>query len=132
MCKMMIYPGISFFFFLILIFWAVRGVKGQKMAQMKKKNSVCRASYLRNHTSYDFIIYIHHVPYLRNSIAYDCGFWYTSVKWRYLQLIFLFFQRWGKRGKRAKNGPKWQKTLSVVPYVPGTIIHMILIYGIHV
>ena len=36
---MMISPGIFFFFFFdIFIFWAVRGVKGQKMAQDDKKN----------------------------------------------------------------------------------------------
>ena len=33
--------------------------------------------------------YIRHMPYLRNSIAYDHGFWYTCVKWWYLQVFFL-------------------------------------------
>ena len=36
MCKMMISPGF-FSFFLIFIFWAVRGLKGQKIAQNEKK-----------------------------------------------------------------------------------------------
>ena len=30
--------------------------------------------------------YIHHVPYLRNSIAYDHDFWYTCLEWWYLQV----------------------------------------------
>ena len=33
--------------------------------------------------------YIHHTPYLRNSLAYDHDFWYTCVKW-YLQVCFFF------------------------------------------
>ena len=49
-----------------------RGLKGQKMAQNNKK--FCLTLDLRNCTSY------------------DCGFWYTCVKW-YLQQIFSFFQK---------------------------------------
>ena len=36
----------------MLIFWVFRRVKGQKMPKMKK-NFVCHALYLKNHTSYD-------------------------------------------------------------------------------
>ena len=38
MCKMMISPGVFFFFFGILVFWAVRGERegGQKIAQNEK------------------------------------------------------------------------------------------------
>ena len=43
-------------FFEILIFWVVRGVKGLKVAQNKKKKIMC------------------HEPYLRNSLAYDHDF----------------------------------------------------------
>ena len=35
-CKMMISPGAFFHFFKILIFWAFRGVKGQKVSQNEK------------------------------------------------------------------------------------------------
>ena len=35
-------------------------------------------------------------------------------------------------GKKAKNGPKWQKILSVTLCISGTIHHMIVIYGTHV
>ena len=71
----MISPGI-FSYFLILIFWAVRGIKGQKKPKMKSNNYIC------------------HVPYLRNSIAYDHDFWYTCVKWWYFHVcmcVFVFF-----------------------------------------
>ena len=33
--------------------------------------------------------------------------------------------------ERAKNGPKWQKFLSVASYISGTIYHMIFIHGTH-
>ena len=62
-----------FHFFKILIFWVVSGVKGQKWSKLTK-NSVCRA------------------PYLKNDTSYDCHLWYAYWKSCYLQLIFSFFQ----------------------------------------
>ena len=57
MCEMMISPGVFIFHFSkILIFRAVREVKGQKIAQNEK------------------ITFYPHVPYFRNSIAYDMSF----------------------------------------------------------
>ena len=44
-----------------MIFWAVKGVKGQKIT-MKNNNYTCQASYPRN------------------IIAYDYDFWYNCVK----------------------------------------------------
>ena len=41
-----------------------------------------------------------------------------------------FFGCYG--GKRAKNGPKLQKIVSVMFHISGTIHHMIVIYGSHV
>ena len=35
--------------------------------------------------------YIRHMPYLKNSIAYDNDFWCTCVKWWYPQVFFFFF-----------------------------------------
>ena len=47
--------------------------KGKKWPKMTKKNCL--------------------TPYLRNCTSYDCGFWYTCVKWWYLQQhLFSFFQ----------------------------------------
>ena len=74
--------------------------------------SICRAPYLRNRTSsnqaflsffwnFGFLgkkwtkmnvnNYICHMSYLRKSMAYDHVFWYTCVKWWYLQVFFFFF-----------------------------------------
>ena len=53
-CKMIISPGVFFFyFFKILIFWVVRRVKGQKMAQNNKKALPVMPLYLGNHLLYD-------------------------------------------------------------------------------
>ena len=63
-------------FFSILKFWFSGfsgGWKGKKWPKMTK-NSVCVTLYLRNCTSY------------------DCDFWYTLVKWWYLQQISSFFK----------------------------------------
>ena len=47
--------------------------------------------------------YICHIPYLRNSMAYDHNFWY-------LQMIFFHFFRilifWVASGKKGKKWPK--------------------------
>ena len=59
LCKMMISPSF-FIIFDIFIFWAVRAVKGQKMAQNDKKISL--TLYLRNCTSYNIYIYIWYSP----------------------------------------------------------------------
>ena len=76
-----------------MVLWVVGGggVKELKMAQNYKK-IVCLTPYLRNRTSG------------------DCGFWYTCVKWWYLQqffeiLIFGFLVGARGRGKSAKNDP---------------------------
>ena len=109
-CKMMISPCVFFifFFFEIFIFWAVMGVKGQKIAQNEKYN------------------YIRHTPYLRNSKACDHDFCYTYVKWWYILVFFLFFWTFHfldcQGGKRAKNSPKWKITItSVMRHISGTV-----------
>ena len=70
--------------------------------------------------------YIHHVQYLRNSIAYDHDFWYTWVKLWYLQLLFSFFdifilwavRRGGGGGKTAKKWPRMNKKLCLLHFIP--------------
>ena len=49
-------------------------------------------------------------------------------------LIFpkLWFFQVVSGGKRAKNGPEWQKILSLMLHISGTIHHMIVIFGTHV
>ena len=119
MCKMMISPEVFLFFFLkFWFFLAVRGVKkGKKLKKMKNNN------------------YIYHAPYLKNSIAYDHKFWYTCVKWWYLQVflsLFFFeiFIFWVVRGlKEQKIAQDDKKNLFVAVDISGTIYHMFVIYG---
>ena len=52
------------------------------------------------------------MPYLRNSIAYDNDFWYTCVKWWYLQGLFSVFQNFDflppiKGQKMVQNDKKF-------------------------
>ena len=73
---------------------------------------------------------IHPAPSLRNRTSSDHNFWYTYlvhtyVKWWYLHVFFSVFQNFDfldfHGGKRGKNGPKWEKTLSLFisqePYI---------------
>ena len=61
-----------FYFFEMFIFGAVMGVNGKKQPKMKNN-------------------YIYHTPYLRSSTTYGHDFWYTCVKWWYLEAFFSFF-----------------------------------------
>ena len=72
LCKMMISPGVFFIFVKFWFFGLLGGKKGKKWPKIKNK-------------------YICHMPYLRNSTAYDHAFCYTIVKWWYLQVVFSFF-----------------------------------------
>ena len=49
-------------------------IKGDKWPKMKNNNYIC------------------HTPYLRNRTSSDHNFWYTYVKWWYLQVFFSFFK----------------------------------------
>ena len=46
--------------------------------------------------------------------------------------VFFIFSKFGVFGKQAKNGSKCQKIMSVALGIPGTIHHMIVIYGVPV
>ena len=104
LCKMMISPGVFFIFFKFLVFHAVRGVKGQKMAQDNKKT--CLA-------------------YLRNHIAYDCNLWYTCVKWWY-RSFFHFFKIliWGEWGGGGVKGKKWPKMTQKLSHTVSQELHL--------
>ena len=69
---------------------------------------------------------IFHASYLKNCRSYDHYFWYMCLKLWYLQALISFLV-----GEKAKNDPKWQKILSVAPYIAGAIYPMILFYGTH-
>ena len=83
-----------FQFIKIFSFWAVLGVKGQKTVQNDKK--FCLSCL-----------------YLMDHVSYDCHLWYMC-KMIISPGVFSFFQNFDFFGcKRTKNGPKWQKNLSV-------------------
>ena len=83
------------------------------------KNSVCCTSYLRNHISYDGTLDMVHQCKLMNLLSFF--------------FFFSFFQIfWVGRGVKGQKQSKIEKILSVIPYMLGTIHHMILIYGTHV
>ena len=113
----MISPGILIFFFFSFYFLGCLGVKGQKWPKIKNN-------------------YICYVPYLRNSIAYDCDFSDICLKWWYLLVFFSqFFKIWVFRVVRWV---KWQKTVQndkkfviCIPYLKNHMYHMVAIYGKH-
>ena len=55
---------------------------------------------------------VRRAPYFRNRNSCDYNFWYTCIKWWYLQDFFFFFFNFDfsgwKGSKRAKNSPKWK------------------------
>ena len=63
--------------------------------------------------------------HISRKVAYNHDFWYTCVKWWYLQEFFFFFHFffWNfhfsicLECKRAKNSPKWKITITSVSTV---------------
>ena len=96
MCKMMIFLGVLFHF-LIFFFWeAIRGIKGQKIAQNELKIK---------------IIYICLAPYLRNSI-HSIWSWFLgnlSKMMISLGVSFQFFWSFIFRVVSGLRGKKWPK-----------------------
>ena len=59
--------------------------------------------------------YICHATYLRNNIVYDHGFWYTCVKWWYVQGFFYILIFWAVmwvKGQKIAQNKKRQLYLS--------------------
>ena len=93
-----------FYFFKVLIFQVVSGVKGQKVAQNDKKFCL---SWLTSH----------HI------VVHNCKMIISSG------IFFVFSKCWsfGLLGwSKGKKCPKWQN--SFIAYISGTIYHMIFIY----
>ena len=98
-----------FYFFKILIFWVVRELKGQKIIQNDKK--FCP---LRSVSEEPYIIWLSFM-FVKSS----CIFFF------FWKLIFLV-----QRGvKGQKNGPGWQKIMSLTLHISRAIHHMIVICG---
>ena len=106
-CKMIISPGAFFHFFNILIFQVVSGVKQQKLAQNDKK--LCLSHSMSQEP---YIIWPSFVVHKCEMIISPGTFIFS--KFWFLGLL---------GGSKGKNGPKWQKTLSVVPFILGTMHH---------
>ena len=96
MCKMIISSGV-FFTVKILIFQAVKGLKGQKMAQKVENFFLSHLVFQELYIIWSSFMVDMYVkwqkilcltPYPSNRTSYDCGFWCTCVKWWYFQHIF--------------------------------------------
>ena len=116
---MTVSPGIFFFhIFKILTFCFVRGVKDKKWSKMTKNPVRCP-------------------PHPRNHISCDCQIWYTGKMIISPGIFFILSKCWffgilgGGRGKRAKNGPNWQKIVSIALHISGAIHHMLVLQGTH-
>ena len=119
------------------------------------KNSVSRTWFLRNHTSYDcnlcytcakwycLQVFFHFFKALifwvdngvkeRKMIQNDkklCLLHSISQEPYIIWLSFMV-QIVREHGRRARNGPKWQKIKSVSLPISGTVHHMIVIFGTH-
>ena len=79
LCKRIIYLGIFFYFFKILILWVIREGKSAKNDPQWQKILSVALSHLRK-------------------TSCDCDFWYKCVKWWYLQVLFSFFQNFDFSG----------------------------------
>ena len=148
---------VFFSFFKILILWVLRRVRGQKMVQNDKKFCLSHSTSQKPYIMWlSFLVHMYKMIenddiswcvfqffkilifrvfrgrgggggwkgkkwpkmtnsvcpkfYFRNHISYDLHLWYTCVK----------------------NGPKWQKFMSIMLHIIGTIHHTIVIYGTHV
>ena len=101
-----------------MIFWVVRAKKGAKNGPRWQKI---------------LSVALHISRIMHHSIV----IFGTHVKWWHLQVLFSFFQNFDfpgclGGGKKAKNGRKWQKILSVSLCISGTVHQMIMIFGTHV
>ena len=116
-CKMMKSPGIFFIFVKFRFFVLLRGrVKGQKLNKKKKQK-----------------LHLSCIVFQEKCSVWS---WFSVDLCKVMispGILFSFFQNFNfsgcYRGKRAKNGPKWQKILSVAQHISGTMHHMIVTYG---
>ena len=110
---MIIFPGFSFIF---PNFWFFGLLVGSKGKNDKKLCHLCSIS------QESFIIWSWLVVHKLNMMISLGVFFIFSKPW--------FFSLLG--GSKGKKWLKTTKTLSVVPYISGTIHHMIVIFGAHV
>ena len=103
MCKMIISPGFFFLiFFLLLIFWVVMGVKGQKMVQNDYKfcpsRSISQEPYL---IWFSFMVHIYEI--VRSRVSFLFVFFFL-----YFFKILIFWVAMGEKGqKKVQNDKKF-------------------------
>ena len=107
LCKLMISLGVSFIFSKFWFCGLLRGSKYKKWPKMTKNFVLCTL-YLRNYTSF-------------------LDLWCT-----YLHVFFTIFPNFNFQGqqlvKRAKNGLKWQKVMSIALHIWVSIHHFIMFF----
>ena len=110
------YLQVFFSSFFILIFQAVREVKGQKMAQ--NDQTFCLSCFMSQESYIIWLSFMLH---------------FCEIMFRGLFFIFSKFWFSGLLGvKGQKNGPKWKKIMSVMLHISRNIHDMIFMYGTHV
>ena len=78
--KMIISPGVFFFFFKILIFWVVRGVKRQKMAQNEKKLCLsCSISQESYTIWFSFMVHLCKMIIFPRVFFFFSKFWFSGL-----------------------------------------------------
>ena len=109
------YPQVFFSFFQNFVFWIIRGVKGQKMAQNDK--IVYPLCILET---------IHHMIAIFGSHFYNDHI--SSHFFHFFKiLIFLVFSR--VKGQKMTQNYQFQ---SVMLFISGTVDHIIVIFGTQV
>ena len=117
-CKMVISPGVFFFFSKFWFFRLFGGLKGQKTVQNDK--NLCLSHSISQEPC---IIWLSFMVHMCKGIIYPGGF-FIFFKILIFQVVWAY--------KSAKNGPKWQKILSAMLHILGTVGDMIVIYDTHV
>ena len=115
LCKMMLSPGV-FFIFSKSWFSGLLGGGGKGQKNDAKWEKFCLS---RSISQEPYIIWFSFMVLMFKMIISP-------------RVLFSFSKLWFSgllQGKRAKNGTKWQKILSVALVISGTIHCMIVIYG---
>ena len=112
---MIVFRGV-FLFLWNFVFWVLRVIKGQKTVLNGKK--FCRSCSISQEP---YMIWLSFKVYMCKMVI-SSGTFFIFAKFCFFWVVKM------QKGKK-KNSPKWQKILSIVLYISGTIPSMIVIYG---
>ena len=106
------YIQVFYLFFEIFIFQAVRWVKGQKTAQNEKYE--LHVSRIISQEQYSIWSWF---------LVYLCKIMISHISRKFIHFFFLSFYFLGcYGGERAKNSPKWKRTITFVTcHISGTV-----------